>query len=32
MLAAGAFPIVLGGGHETAYGHFLGYVRAGRAR
>lgn len=30
-LAAGAFPIVLGGGHETAYGHFLGYVRAGRA-
>jgi formiminoglutamase len=30
-LARGAFPIVLGGGHETAYGHFLGYVRAGRA-
>jgi formiminoglutamase len=30
-LAAGAFVIVLGGGHETAYGHFLGYVRAGRA-
>lgn len=30
-LAAGAFPIVLGGGHETAYGHFLGYVRAGQA-
>ena len=23
-------PIVLGGGHETAYGHYLGYVRAGR--
>ncbi len=22
---------MLGGGHETAYGHFLGYVRAGRA-
>ena len=21
-----AFPIVVGGGHETAYGHFLGYV------
>jgi formiminoglutamase len=31
VLAAGAFPIVLGGGHETAYGHFLGYVKAGRA-
>jgi formiminoglutamase len=30
VLEAGAFPIVLGGGHETAYGHFLGYVRAGR--
>lgn len=29
-LAAGAFPIVLGGGHETAYGHFLGYVWAKR--
>jgi formiminoglutamase len=24
-------PIVLGGGHETAYGHFLGYVKAGRS-
>jgi formiminoglutamase len=31
ILASGAFPIVLGGGHETAYGHFLGYVKAGRA-
>jgi formiminoglutamase len=31
VLRRGAFPIVLGGGHETAYGHFLGYVRAGRA-
>jgi formiminoglutamase len=30
QLAAGAFPIVIGGGHETAYGHFLGYVRAQR--
>jgi formiminoglutamase len=30
QLAAGAFVIVLGGGHETAYGHFLGYVRARR--
>jgi formiminoglutamase len=29
-LEAGAFVIVLGGGHETAYGHFLGYVRARR--
>lgn len=24
-LEAACFPIVLGGGHETAYGHFLGY-------
>lgn len=23
-----AMPVVLGGGHETAYGHFLGYVEA----
>jgi formiminoglutamase len=30
VLAAGAVPIVLGGGHETAYGHFLGHVAAGR--
>jgi formiminoglutamase len=29
ILTAGAVPIVLGGGHETAYGHFLGYVTAG---
>ncbi len=29
-LARGAVAIILGGGHETAYGHFLGYVRAGR--
>ena len=29
-LRRGAFVIVLGGGHETSYGHFLGYVRAGR--
>lgn len=28
-LRAGSFVIVLGGGHETAYGHFLGYVKAG---
>jgi formiminoglutamase len=30
IVTAGAMPIVLGGGHETAYGHYLGYVRAGR--
>ncbi len=30
ILTAGAVPIVLGGGHETAYGHYLGYVRANR--
>lgn len=28
-LKAGAVPIILGGGHETAFGHYLGYVRAG---
>ncbi len=28
-LIAGALPVILGGGHETAYGHYLGYVRAG---
>ncbi len=27
LLAVGAIPLVLGGGHETAYGHFLGYAR-----
>lgn len=27
-LAAGAVTIVLGGGHETAYGHFLAHARA----
>jgi formiminoglutamase len=30
ILTAGGVPIVLGGGHETAYGHYLGYVCAGR--
>ncbi|MHB1426556.1 MAG: formimidoylglutamase [Gemmataceae bacterium] len=30
ILSAGAVPIVLGGGHETALGHYLGYVRADR--
>ncbi|HUF25953.1 MAG TPA: formimidoylglutamase [Gemmatimonadaceae bacterium] len=28
-LERGTFVIVLGGGHETAYGHFLGYVERG---
>jgi len=26
LLRRGILPIVLGGGHETAYGHFLGYI------
>lgn len=26
VLAKGAIPVVLGGGHETAFGHFLGYA------
>jgi formiminoglutamase len=30
ILARDAVPVVLGGGHETAYGHYLGYVTAGR--
>jgi formiminoglutamase len=29
-LDRGSFPVVLGGGHESAYGHFLGYARLGR--
>ncbi len=29
-LKRGAVPVILGGGHETTYGHFLGYVRAER--
>lgn len=29
ILDAGTIPVVLGGGHETAYGHFLGYAGAG---
>ncbi len=28
VLRASAVPIVLGGGHETAFGHYLGYVEA----
>ena len=30
LLARGIVPIVLGGGHETAYGHFLAHVATGR--
>ncbi len=30
VLDAGAVPVVLGGGHETAYGHALAYLDAGR--
>ena len=30
LLADGVVPVVLGGGHETSFGHFLGYARAGR--
>src|SRR5579871_2626999 len=29
LLKRRAVPVVLGGGHETAYGHYLGYVGAG---
>jgi formiminoglutamase len=29
-IEAGTFVVVLGGGHETSYGHFLGYTLAGR--
>jgi len=29
VLRSGAVPVILGGGHETAYGHYLGYVAAG---
>jgi formiminoglutamase len=28
ILRTGAVPLVLGGGHETAFGHYLGYVAA----
>lgn len=27
-LSNGAIPVILGGGHETSFGHFLGYVHA----
>lgn len=30
QLASGILPLIIGGGHETAYGHFLGYVNAGK--
>jgi formiminoglutamase len=30
VLRRNAVPVVLGGGHETAYGHYLGYVAAQR--
>lgn len=29
LLAEGVVPVILGGGHETSFGHFLGYARAG---
>lgn len=29
VLRDGGIPVVLGGGHETAYGHFQGYAQAG---
>lgn len=29
VLKEGGIPVVLGGGHETAFGHFLGYADAG---
>ncbi len=31
LLDRGIFPLVLGGGHETLYGHALGYLETGRA-
>ncbi len=29
VLRAGGVPVILGGGHETAFGHYLGYAAAG---
>lgn len=29
LLARNCFPIILGGGHETTFGHYLGYEKAG---
>jgi formiminoglutamase len=31
LIAPECIPIILAGGHETTYGHFLGYVKANRA-
>ena len=31
LLGRGIIPVILGGGHETAYGHFLGHVAAGQS-
>jgi formiminoglutamase len=28
ILRAGTVPVILGGGHETAFGHYLGYAKA----
>ena len=28
LLKKGAVPVILGGGHETAFGHYLGYAKA----
>ena len=28
LLEGGTIPVIIGGGHETAYGHFLGYAEA----
>lgn len=30
LLADGIVPLIIGGGHETSYGHFLAYVEIGR--
>lgn len=30
LLEAGTIPVILGGGHETAFGHFLGYAKSDR--
>ena len=32
LLKRGALPVVLGGGHETSYGHFLGRVQRNKVR
>src|SRR5262249_46350931 len=30
LLKRDTIPVIMGGGHETAYGHYLGYVGAGK--